>query len=84
MSETTTEQETRYPNREEQIRSLLDRVIDRAREDIEYIKNDVKISETSQEVLHCADVWAKLLEEDTEKIRDAIYDLEGVLNGYFK
>ena len=80
MSETTTEQETRYPNREEQIRSLLDRVIDRAREDIEYIKNDVKISETNKKALHCADVWAKLLAEDTEKIKDAIWDLEGEID----
>ena len=80
MSETTTEQETRYPNREEQIRSLLDRVIDRAREDIEYICRDLEQSRSNRYALQYADVRSRMLEADVEHIRKAIFDLRGEID----
>ena len=80
MSETTTEQETRYPNREEQIRSVLDRLIDRAKEDVFYVSMNLQKSEKSTYYLRCANQWSRILINDAINIRDQIKDLKGEID----
>ena len=67
-------------NREEQIRNLLLREIDRIKDDIEYISSDVKLSESNDYALQSADIWSKILEFDIKNVRETIWDLRGEIN----
>ena len=74
------DQESQNNNREEQIRNLLSRQIDRIKEDIEYISNDVKLSELNDYALQSADVWSKVLESDIKDVEETIWDLRGEID----
>ena len=67
-------------NQEQQLRELLDKLIERAKEDIENVSRDLKQSETDVFALVVADVWSETLERDVNDIRDIIWELRGEID----
>ena len=66
---------TQQNTSEKEIRNRLDRLVDRARDDIEYICRDLEQSKANKFALQYADARVKMLETDVEHIRKAIQDL---------
>ena len=67
-------------DQEQQLRKLLNKLIERVKEDIENVSKDLKQSETDVFALVAADVWSETLERDVNDIRDIIWDLRGEID----
>ena len=65
---------------EQQLRKLLNKLIESVKEDIENVSKDLKQSETDVFALVAADVWSEALERDVNDIRDIIWELRGEID----